>query len=96
VGDGDPSGVDHGTGEAVLGRLVAELEDLIAGGVGFEEGVVENSGKVLGGGQGVGGEGCGVEVFWSDGEWIGDGQRGQDCSFGEGGVVYRLLSIILG
>jgi hypothetical protein len=32
----------------VLGGFVAELEDLGAGGVGLEEGVVEDGGEVLG------------------------------------------------
>ena len=82
---GDPGGVDHGAGEPVLGRLVAELEDLVAGGVGLEEGVVEDCGEVLGGRESMGGEGCGVEVFRSVGEGIGDGQRSSKaCSCGEG------------
>ena len=46
-GDGDPCWVDHGAGEAVLGGLVAELEDLSAGRVGLEESVVEDGGEVL-------------------------------------------------
>ena len=46
-GEGDPGGVDHGTGEAVLGGLVADLEDLGTGGVGLEECVVEDGGEVL-------------------------------------------------
>ncbi len=84
-GEGDPGGVDHGAGEAVLGGLVAELEDLSAGGVGLEEGVVEDGGEVLRGGECVGGEGGGVEVFGSVRKGIGDGQRVQNrCSFGEG------------
>ena len=76
-GEGDPGGVDHGAGEAVLGGLVAELEDLGAGGVGLEEGVVEDGGEVLRRGEGVGGEGCGVEVFGSVRKGIRDGQRVQ-------------------
>ena len=62
-GEGDPGGVDHGAGEAVVGGLVAEPEDLVAGGVGLEEGVVEDGGEVLRGGECVGGEGCCV-VGW--------------------------------
>ena len=46
----DPEGIDHGAGEAVFSGLAAELHDLGAGGVGLEEGVIENSGK--GGGRG--------------------------------------------
>jgi hypothetical protein len=76
-GDGDPDGVDHGAGEAVLGGLVAELEDLGTGGVGFEESMVEDRGEVLGRGEGVSGKGCGVEVFGSVRKRIGDGQRVQ-------------------
>jgi hypothetical protein len=59
-GERDPGGVDHGTGEAVLGGFVAELKDLGAGGVGLEEGVVEDGGEVVRGGEGMGGEGFGV------------------------------------
>ena len=76
-GDSDPGGVDHGAGEAVFGGLVAELEDLSAGGVGLEEGVVEDGGEILRGGESVGGEGCCVEVVRSAREGIGDGQRVQ-------------------
>jgi hypothetical protein len=84
-GYGDPGGVDHGTGEAVFGGLVAELEDLSTGRVGFEEGVIEDRGEVSRGGEGVGGEGGGVVVFGSVRKGIGDGQRVQNlCSFGEG------------
>jgi hypothetical protein len=65
---------------------VAELKDLAAGGVGFQEGVVEDGCEVFGRGEGVSGEGCGVEVFGSVRKGIGDGQRIQKaCSFGEGG-----------
>ncbi len=40
-GDGglNPDGVDHRAGESMLGRLVAELKDLIAAGVGLQDGV---------------------------------------------------------
>jgi hypothetical protein len=61
----------------VFGGLVAELEDLGSGGVGFQEGVVEDGGEVLRRGEGVSGEGCGVEVFGSVRKRIGDGQRVQ-------------------
>jgi hypothetical protein len=47
-GDGDPGGVDHGAGEAVLDGLVAELEDLGAGGVGLEQRMVQDCGEGLG------------------------------------------------
>ncbi len=47
-GGGDPGGVDHGAGEAVFGGLVAELEDLGAGGVGLEQRVIEDGGEVSG------------------------------------------------
>ncbi len=75
-GDGDPGGVDHGAGEAMLGGFVADLEDLGAGGVGFEEGVVEDGGEVLSRGQGVGGEGCGVERGEGGGHDLGAGSGG--------------------
>jgi hypothetical protein len=61
----------------VLGGLVAELEDLVASGVGLKEGVVEDGSEVLRGGQGVGGEGRCVEVVRTVREGIGDGQRVQ-------------------
>ncbi len=61
-GDGDPGGVDHGAGEAVFGGFVAELEDLGAGGVGLEEGMVEDGGEVFAGREGVSGEGDGVKA----------------------------------
>jgi hypothetical protein len=80
----------------MLCGLVTELEDLGAGRVGFEEGVVEDGSEVFRRGEGVCGEGCGVEVFGSVRKWIGDGQRVQKlCSFGEGKVFAALLSIIL-
>src|SRR5271154_1800481 len=41
-GEGDPGGIDHGTGKTMFGGLVAELENLSAGGVGLEERVVEH------------------------------------------------------
>ena len=47
-GEGYPGGVEHGAGEAVLGGFVADLEDLGAGGVGLDEGVVEDGGEGLG------------------------------------------------
>jgi hypothetical protein len=56
---------------------VAELEDLGAGGVGAEEGVVEDGSEGLRGGEGVGGEGCGVEVVGTVGNGIRDGQGAQ-------------------
>jgi hypothetical protein len=68
-----------------LGGFVAELEDLGAGGVGFEEGVVEDGSEILRGGESVCGEGFGVELFRAVREWIGDGQRIQKRSFGERG-----------
>jgi len=76
-GDGDPGGVDHGAGETVFYGLMAELEDLGAGCVGLEEGVVEDGGEVFRRGESVSGKGCGVEVFWSVRKRIGDGQRVQ-------------------
>ncbi len=57
----DPGGVDHGAGEAVLGGLVAELEDLGPGGVGLEQGVVENGGEVLRRGERLSGKGVCVK-----------------------------------
>jgi len=76
-GERDPGGIDHGAGEAVLGGFVAELEDLGAGGVGLEESVVKDGGEVLRTGEGVGGEGGGVEVLRAVGERVGDGQGAQ-------------------
>lgn len=73
-GNCHPGGVDHGAGETVLGRLVAELEDLVAGGVWFDEGVVDDCGEVLGRRESVSGEGLGVEVFGS-GKGISNSQR---------------------
>jgi hypothetical protein len=61
----------------VFGGFVAELEDLGAGRVGLEPGVVEDGGEVLRRGESVSGEGCGVEVFGSVREGIGDRQRVQ-------------------
>ena len=83
---GDPGRVDHGAGEAVLGGFVAELQDLGAGGVGFEQGMVEDGGKVLRGREGVGGEGCGVEAVRDRWKRIRDGEGAQKCSFGDGEV----------
>ena len=60
-GAGDPCGVDHGAGEAMLGGLVAEADDLGAGGLGLEQGVVEDGGERGGGGESARGEGGGVE-----------------------------------
>jgi hypothetical protein len=42
---GTHAGVDHGAGEAVLGGLVAEADDLGAGGLGLEQCVVEDCGE---------------------------------------------------
>ena len=95
MGDGDPSGVDHGTGEAVLGRLVAELEDLSTVGIGLEERVVEDGRQVLRGGESVCGEGCGVELLRTVGQRIGDGQRVQNLLLRRGNSFTGLLSIIL-
>ena len=58
----DPVGVDHGAGEAVFGGFVAELDDLAAGGVGFEQGVVQDRGEISGGGQGLCGKGRAVPL----------------------------------
>ena len=44
---GRPDGVDHGAGKAVADGLVAELLHLVAGGVGFEQGVVDDRGQRL-------------------------------------------------
>jgi len=76
-GERDPGGIHHGAGKAVFGGFVAELQDLGAGGVGLEEGVVKDGGEVLRRGESVCGEGCGVEEFGSVGEGIRDGQRVQ-------------------
>ncbi len=86
-GERDPGWIDHGTGKAVLGGFVAELEDLGAGGVGLEEGMVEDGGEVLRRGEGVCGKGCGVEEFGSVGEGIGDGQRVQNLLLRRRAVV---------
>jgi hypothetical protein len=56
---------------------VAELENLGAGRVGLEQRVVEDGSEVLRRGEGVSGEGCGIEVFGSVRERIRDGQRVQ-------------------
>lgn len=56
----DPDRVDHGTGEAVLGGFVAELDNLGACGVGPQQGVVENGGEGFGRGEGLDGELFGV------------------------------------
>ncbi len=72
-----PCGVDHGAGEAVLGGLMTDLEHLGAGGVGLEQGVIEDGGEILRGGESMSGEGGGVEVLWAVGGGIGDGQRVQ-------------------
>ena len=42
---GGPERIDHRAGKAVLGGLVAELNDLSARGLGFEQGVVEHGGQ---------------------------------------------------
>ena len=60
-GAGDPCGVDHGAGEAMLGGLVTEADDLGAGGLGLEQGVVEDGGERGGRGESARGEGGGVE-----------------------------------
>ena len=75
---------------------MAELEDLGAGGVGLEEGVIEDGGEVLWGCEGVGGEGCGVEVLWSVGKRVGDSEGAQKRT--PSATVYprRVLSIIPG
>jgi hypothetical protein len=92
----NPRGVDHRAGEAVFRGLVAELEDLGAGGVRPEESVVNDGGEVLWRGEGVGCEGCGVEVFGSVREWIGDRQRIQKLAPSTRGESFAgLLSIIL-
>jgi hypothetical protein len=80
----------------VLGGLVAELEDLGAGGVGAEEGVVEDGGEVLRGGEGVGGEGCCVELVGTVGKGIRDGKGAQELLLRRGEYTRRLLSIIPG
>jgi hypothetical protein len=54
----------------MFGGLVAELEDLSAGGVGFDQGVVEDGGEILRRGESMSGEGCGVEEFGSVREGI--------------------------
>ena len=90
MGNGDPGGVDHGAGEAILDGLVAELEDLGARCVGLEEGVVEDSREVLRGGECVSGEGCGVEVFGTVGERIRDRQRVQTLAPSARGVIRRV------
>jgi len=79
----------------VGGGFVAELENLDAGGVRLEEGVVEDGGEILRGGQGMGGEGCGVEVLWAVGEGIGDGEGAQVLAPSRW-CSARVLSIIRG
>jgi hypothetical protein len=74
----------------VFGGLVAELEDLRAGCVGLQESVVEDGSEVLRRGEGVSGEGCGVEVFGSARKRIGDGQRVQKLTPSAKIVVRRV------
>jgi hypothetical protein len=94
-GNSDPGWVDHGAGKAIFGRLVAELEDLSAVGVGLEERVVEDGREVLRGGESVCGEGCGVELLRTVRQRIGDGQRVQNLLLRRGKSFTGLLSIIL-
>jgi hypothetical protein len=57
---GSPDGVDHGAGEAVADGFGAEGAHLGVGGVGLEEGVVDDGGEGLPRGQRVGGKVAGV------------------------------------
>jgi hypothetical protein len=93
VREGDPSGVDHGAGKVMFGYFVADLEGVGAGGVGFEESVIEDGGEILPGGESVGCEGCCVV------RWKGDGRGGaakdgaQWCSFGSTAVDSEAVNI---
>ena len=69
-GAGDPCGIDHGAGEAVLGGLVAEANDLGAGGLRLEQGVVEDSGQRGGRGESVRGK-CGCVEGLRFGDFVG-------------------------
>src|ERR1039458_7980827 len=59
---GNPDRVDHGTGKAVADGLVAEAFDLVAGGAGLEQGVVNDGGQRLPARQHMRGEGGGIEA----------------------------------
>ena len=56
-GGGGPDGVDHGAGKAVANGLIAEAFNLIAGGIGLEQGVVNDRSQRLPICQGGAGEG---------------------------------------
>ena len=59
---GGPDGVDHGAGKAVADGLVAEILDLLAGGVGLQQGVVDDGGQRLPVRQRLGGKGSRIEA----------------------------------
>jgi hypothetical protein len=60
-GGGGPDGIDHGAGETVADGFIAEVFNLVARGVGLEEGVVNDRGEVLPTGESVCGKGSGIE-----------------------------------
>jgi hypothetical protein len=74
----------------MLGGFVAELEDLIARGVGLEEGVIEDGSEVLRRGESVNGEGCGIKGVGTVREGIGDRQRVQKLAPSARGEVRRV------
>ena len=76
-------------------RLPCEALDLVACGVGLEEGVVEDGSEVLRRGEGVSCEGCGIEVLRAVGKGIGDGQRIQKLAPSAREAFAGLLSITL-
>jgi hypothetical protein len=90
VGECDPGGVDHGAGEAVFGCFVADLEGVCAGGIGFEESVIEDGGEILPGGESVGCEGCCIVGRKRDRRGGGANNGAQWCSFGSTAIGSKI------
>jgi hypothetical protein len=93
VRERDPGGVDHGTGEVVFGCFVTDFEGVGAGGVGLEEGVIEDGGEVLPGGKSVGCEGWCVVRRKGNGRGGGAKDGAQWCSFGSTAVDSEAVKI---
>jgi hypothetical protein len=77
----------------VFGCFVTDFEGVGAGGVGFEEGVIEDGSEVLPGGESVSGEGCCVMRRKRNGRGGGAKDGAQWCSFGATTVDSKTLKI---
>ena len=93
MGEGDPGRVDHGTGESVFGCFVADFQGVCAGGVRFEESVIEDCSEVLPGGESVRCKSCCVVRRERNCRGGGAKDGAQWCSFGATTVDSKTLKI---